>query len=69
MAMNCFREAVGTAMMKEDVPLEDALPFEQIPGPRPLPVIGTLYKYLPGGEYHQTVQISTLGYDFVFRSV
>ena len=52
MAVSCFREAVGTVVLKEDVPLEDALPFEQIPGPRPLPVIGTLYKYLPGGEYH-----------------
>ena len=79
LGVNIFREAVGTAMMKEDVPLEDALPFEQIPGPRPLPVIGTLYKYLPGGEYHQkylpggeyhqTVQISTLGYDSIFRRV
>lgn len=25
----------------------EAKPFEDIPGPRSLPVIGTLYKYLP----------------------
>lgn len=29
---------------------EEPKPFEEIPGPRSLPLIGTLYKYLPFGK-------------------
>ncbi len=32
---------------------ENVLPPEKIPGPRPLPGIGTLYKYFPGGGFDQ----------------
>ena len=30
---------------------DDALPPEQIPGPYCLPIIGSLYKYLPLGQF------------------
>ncbi len=38
---------------------EKVLPSQEIPGPRPLPGIGTLYKYLPGGGYNQNQMSDT----------
>lgn len=37
--------------MKESQPPLVEKPFESIPGPRILPVVGSLWQYFPGGKY------------------
>lgn len=32
---------------------DQAKPFEEIPGIKPLPLIGNNFRFLPGGEFHK----------------
>ena len=47
-----LRSQTNIAVEAEE--LEKAKPPEEIPGPLSLPIIGTLYKYLPAGKYFQS---------------
>ncbi len=45
--------SLGRHLSDTGLEWEKALPSEKIPGPKPLPGIGTLYKYFPGGGFDQ----------------
>ncbi|XP_064488659.1 cytochrome P450 302a1, mitochondrial-like [Ornithodoros turicata] len=56
-------------------PVEGAKAFEEIPGPKPLPIIGNIWRYLPGiGEYdlthmHRNAQLLFKRYGPLVREV
>ena len=44
------RKITGVATAFPEEVARDLKPFEEIPGPVNVPLIGTLYKYFPGGK-------------------
>ncbi|KAI2474211.1 hypothetical protein C4B38_000277, partial [Diabrotica virgifera virgifera] len=39
---------------------ENAKPFDSIPGPKPLPVLGNMWRFFPGAEFHLLIILLTI---------
>lgn len=44
---------------------QNAKPFETVPGPKPLPIIGNIWRFLPGAEFYN-VQLTELHKRYIF---
>lgn len=51
-SVNSFKKAEVVDNAKPDG-WDEAKPFEEIPGIKPLPLIGNNFRFLPGGEFHK----------------
>lgn len=59
-----YYHRIGTKSLKESHNVKpqgwsQAKPFEDIPGPKPLPLLGNVWRFFPGGEFYN-IQIIDL---------
>lgn len=52
-----YYHRIGTKSLEDSLNVKpqgwsQAKPFEAIPGPKPLPILGNMWRFLPGGEFY-----------------